>query len=357
MEFTKNGGAAIQAMIDTACENGTRTVSVAGNYEIEKTILIPSDFTLILENCHLVMADDTFCNMFRNARAGTDAGKTAEGGDRNIIIEGRGRVILDGGNYNGLSERNSEKDGRPHITVNNILLFHNVDHFEVSGLYVCNQRWWALNFIFCRFGRIYNIEFKSDDTCIDENGERVHGLLSRTNCYEQVVIKNSDGIDLRCGCHDIIIENITGFTQDDTIALTGLPGRIETEFFPVDGLPTDIHNVIIRNVNAAAYCAIVRLLNQGGIKLYNILIDGVMDSSATCPCLERTSTGVRVGDLHMYSERHSTPDETCNITIRNVFTRANVGLRLAGSITNLVTDNINGFDGCGVLIENRANLY
>jgi hypothetical protein len=34
-----------------------------------------------------------------------------------------------------------------------------------------------------------------------------------------------------------------------------------------------------------------------------------------------------------------------------------VGLRLAGSITNLVTDNISGFDGCGVLIENRANLY
>ena len=122
MEFTKNGGAAIQAMIDAACENGSRQAHITGNYEIEKTILIPSDFTLILENCHLVMADDTFCNMFRNVRAGTDAGKTAEGGDRNIIIEGRGRVILDGGNYNGLSERNSEKDGRPHITVNNILL-------------------------------------------------------------------------------------------------------------------------------------------------------------------------------------------------------------------------------------------
>ena len=185
----------------------------------------------------------------------------------------------------------------------------------------------------------------------------MHGLLARSSSYEQVVIKNSDGIDLRCGCHDIIIENITGFTQDDTIALTGLPGTIEKELFPVDGLPTDIHNVIIRNVNASAYCAIVRLLNQGGVKLYNILIDGVMDSSATCPCLERTSTGVRVGDLHLYRERHSTAEETYKITVRNVYTRANVGLRLAGSITNFVTDNICGFDGCGVLIENHANLY
>ena len=29
---------------------------------------------------------------------------------------------------------------------------------------------------------------------------------------------NADGIDIRRGCRDIVIENITGFTEDDTVA-------------------------------------------------------------------------------------------------------------------------------------------
>ena len=36
MEFTKNGGARIQEMIDAACENGSRQALVTGNYEIER---------------------------------------------------------------------------------------------------------------------------------------------------------------------------------------------------------------------------------------------------------------------------------------------------------------------------------
>ena len=50
MEFIKNGGAAIQRLIDEACESGLRAVTVTGLYEIEQTILIPSDFTLTLMN-------------------------------------------------------------------------------------------------------------------------------------------------------------------------------------------------------------------------------------------------------------------------------------------------------------------
>jgi len=354
--FIKNGGALIAEQIAAAVRDGSRTTTVTGNYEIEQTILIPSDFTLILDNCHLRMADDTFCNMFTNEHCRTEIGHTIEGTDRNIIIEGRGRATLDGGNYNGLSEKNCLQDGRPHISVNNLILFTNVEHFSVSGIKVCNQRWWALNFVFCRFGHIHDIDICSDDTYVDENGVHHQGLFHRPEEYKGVYIKNSDGIDLRAGCHDIRIENITGFTEDDTIALTGLWGRIEREFFVVEGLPTDIYNVSIRNVNAAAYCAIIRLLNQSGIKLYNILIDGVMDSSAGCPHIDRTTMGVRVGDQHLYGERHSTPDETYNITIRNVFTRAYKGVVLAGAIRNLVTENINGFDGCGLLMENHATI-
>lgn len=353
--FQSNGAAYIQNLIYDALTAGKHQISVSGNYEIEQTILLPSDFTLVLEDCHLRMADDTFCNMFTNQNCRTEVGRTVSGTDYNICIEGRGRAILDGGNYNGLSERNSLKEGRPHISVNNLVLFANVDGFRISGIHVRNQRWWALNFIYCRNGRISNIDVLSDYTRMDASGNRIEGLLRMD--YASVYIKNSDGVDLRCGCHDIIIENITGFAEDDTVALTGLPGYME-KIFGVEGLSSDMYNIVVRNVNSASYCANVRLLNQSGVKLYNVLIDGVFDASANSKYLDRGRNGVRVGDLHMYGDRHSTAEETYNITIRNVYSRAaDAAVNLAGAITNLTLDNINTFDGAGEKILNHAELY
>lgn len=337
----------INSLIQEAVISGRQSITLTGIYEIDSTIILPSEFTLFLEDAHLTMAENTFCNMFRNKNAGT--GMT----DRNISIVGRGTAVIDGGVYNGLSEKNAGKDGRPHISVNNLLLFAGVDGFRVENIHACNQRWWALNFIHCSHGYIGHIDFLSDYTRIVD-GVQIPGLLQ--NAYGEVYVKNSDGIDLRSGCHDITIENITGFTEDDSVALTGLYGSLE-EMYDVPGQSDDIYNVIIRNVNTAAYCGNIRLLNQGGIRLYNILIDGMTDASANCPYMDRGGHGVRVGDNHMYGSRHSTPDETFNITIRNVYSRATYAVSLAGSITNLVTDNICGFDGNQILINNEAVLY
>ena len=360
MEFIKNGAELIQKMIDNAVSDGSNTCTVTGNYEIEQTILLPSDFVLYLDNCHLRMKDNTFCNMFNNVHCRTPEGRTIDGTDRNITIIGRGRAILDGGEYNGLCERNSQKDGRPHISVNNVILFSNVDGFRIEHIHVRNQRWWALNFIHCRNGYLGYIDFLADYTTIDENGVRHEGLGMRhydgsTATYEQVYVKNADGIDLRTGCHDIIIENITGFTEDDTIALTGLYGYSE-KTFDVEGLDDDIYNVSIRNIQSSAYCAIVRLLNQGGVKLYNILIDGVFDTSKGSKYMERGGSGVRVGDVHMYGSRHATADETFNITVKNVYSRAGAALRLAGAMSNCVFENIRTFDDAPIVIDNNASV-
>lgn len=354
--FQKNGGQYIQKLIDAAVARGRQQIVVSGNYEIEETVLLPSDFTLVLDDCHLVMADDTFCNMFTNASCRRECGRRVSGTDHNIRIEGRGRAILDGGNYNGLNERNSLKEGYPHVSVNNLVLFTNVDGFRISGLHMRNQRWWAMNFIFCRNGQISNIDFLSDFTRVDEDGNRVEGLVRDDGDHEDVYIRNSDGVDIRCGCHDILIENITGFTEDDTVALTGLKGKMEA-MFGVEELSPDIYNIVVRNINSAAFCSNVRLLNQGGIKLYNILIDGIFDASANSRYLDRGGNGVRVGDMHMYGKRHSTAEETYNITIRNVVSRAKTAaVNLAGAITNLTLDNISTFDGCGARLLNNAQL-
>ena len=352
VEFEKGGSEHIASKIEEAIKNESRTATVCGNWEIAEAVRLPSNFTLILENAHLRMADGCFSNMFLNEHSGTDIGTTLDGTDTNISIVGRGKAILDGGKYNGLSEKTSEKDGMPHITQNNMVLFCNVDGFEIGGLQICNQRWWALNHFFCRNGHLHDLDFCSDYTRMDEHGNRVVGLDK--TLYSQTYIKNSDGIDLRCGCHDILIENVTGFTEDDTVALTGLPGKSE-RLYGADGLSTDIYNVIIRNIRSAAFCTQVRLLNQGGVRLYNILIDGVTDASQNGPYyVGRGVAGVRVGDLHLYGERHSTPEETFNITVRNVFSRADTALRLAGAMRDCHFEGIYGFDGCPCLIQDLS---
>lgn len=247
------------------------------------------------------------------------------------------------------------KDGNPHISVNNVILFANVDDFRINNIHIRNQRWWAMNFIFCRNGKISNIDFCADCTRIDENGNRIKGL-SRSD-YGGTYIKNADGIDIRSGCHDIIIENITGFCEDDSVAVTGLNGVLERELFVTEGLNTDIYNIIIRNVMTSSYCTNVRLLNQGGIKLYNVLIDGVFDTSKDSPYMDRGIYAVRIGDNHLYGERHSTEDETCNITVRNVCSRGEIAaLSIAGSMKDCLFENIRKFDGCKELVENHSTL-
>ena len=90
MEFLKNGSEYISGLIADAVKNGHRTVTVTGNYEIDSSVRLPSDFELVLEDCHLRMADGVYDNMFVNEHHGTSVGRTVAGTDRNIRITGKG---------------------------------------------------------------------------------------------------------------------------------------------------------------------------------------------------------------------------------------------------------------------------
>ena len=351
--FTKNGSSYISSKIEEAVSNKSRTATVNGNWEISEAIRLPSNFTLILEDAHLRMADSVYSNMFVNENHETEIGKTTEGTDRNINIIGRGKAILDGGKYNGLSERNHSRDGLPHIRKNNLLLFTNVDGFKISGISCHNQRWWALNFVYCSNGYIGNIDFCANDTGIDESGNEYHGLIRSK--YDEVLVKNADGIDLRQGCHDILIENITGFTEDDSVALTGLNGSLERTF-AVEGLSSDICNVEIRNIRTAAFCTNVRLLNQGDVKLHDIVIDGVYDMGRESVHMDSGIFAVRIGDTRLYGPRHSTEDETYNITVKNVRGEGYYAISLAGAMKNLVLFGIEAANGAKMVKDERSNL-
>ena len=348
--MSSSDSVSIQNAIDKAIENGINKViiprynkrSESFEWIIDSTVLLPDNIYLVLDNCYMRLADDVFCNMFANKNCRTKIGATKEGTNRNITIEGMGKAILDGGKYNGMAEFTYDKENGPHITNNCTLLFSNVEGFVIKNLHFRNQRYWALDFVFCSNGKISDIDFLADHTYIDEDGNESY-CLSRDLPRKGVKVQNADGIDIRSGCHDIIIENITGFTEDDTIALTAL-NKGSTLKYMVDGRDTDIHNIIIRNLMCCSLCAIVRLLNQGGTKIYNVLIDGIMDTSKDFEGLDRGYSGVRIGDMEMYGDRHAKSDETYNIVIRNVFARTIAPLNIVGEMSGVSADNIMSFD-------------
>lgn len=331
-----NGEQMIQETIRAALAEGRHTAELTGSYEIAAPVLLPSHFTLILRDCTLRMRDGSFSPMFVNEHWQDPAGT-----DTDIRLTGIGRAVLDGGEYNGLSEKNAGTDGRPPIWQNNLLLFAGVRGFSVTGLSVKNQRWWALNFIGCSEGLLRDLDFAADATRIDPaTGERVFGLLRGQ--YAATFVKNADGIDLRAGCHNILIENITGFTEDDTIALTCLWGNLERHFLGED-FPEErraISDVMIRNVRSSAYCTIVRLLNQGGTRLYNVLIDGVMDASEGDDRLDSGVYAVRLGDDRSYGGRAGTAEETHDLVIRNVFGRGQAVVQLRGAAARVTLENL-----------------
>ena len=350
----KSDAESIQNAIDAALANGTRRVRIPRVNErtgkecwvIDETIRLPSDIEILFDNAHLVLADGCFCNMFV-ARGGESADLAL----KNITLRGFGNAVLDGGHYNGLSEKTHMKDGYPPIWNNNLILFSNVEGFEIRRIYACEQRWWAFCFLYCQNGRISDIEFCANDQGISEDGTLYRGLKRAK--YKEACVKNADGIDLRVGCHDIVIENITGFIEDDTVALTGLVGRVE-KAFSVEGLPSDIAFVEIRNIVSASFCTNVRLLNQGDVKLHDIVIDGVYDVARESVYADHGLYAVRVGDTRLYGTRHATKDETYNIAIRNVRGAGDYVISLAGAMGNLSMYGIESSHGAKMLLDNRT---
>lgn len=254
----------IQEAINAAAKDGVGKVVIthynkaldSTKWIIDGTILLPSDITVVLDNAYLIMAEGVMCRMFENSNAQLSVGKTMEGEQKNISIIGVGKAVLYGGVHNELTELNSNKDGMPSIHNNITVYFHNVRDFKIENLTIRNQHWWGLEIIFSRYGHVRDIHFEIE--------------------YRDDYWKNQDGVDIRIGCNNILVENITGETGDDVVALTALDPDIECVY----GKDCNIHDVVIRNVRAFCNeCAIVRLLNHHRRKLYNITIDGIVDTS------------------------------------------------------------------------------
>ena len=147
----ENDSAMIQAAVDEATKIHGIAVVPAFNertgeskWEITKAIRLHTGSSVCLEGCHIVQAEGVVTNIFTNSNFGTPDAYKKSGTQFDIHIYGVGGALLDGGNpVNELTEENSLKDGRPHITQNSMFNFINCERIYVDNIRVKNQRYWA----------------------------------------------------------------------------------------------------------------------------------------------------------------------------------------------------------------------
>ena len=315
-----NDTAYLQAMLD---EN--RSVVVPRNnpltnddlWIVDAPLILNSHQTVILDGAHLRLADGVYCNIFSTEFPLGGACQHKE----SIAIIGKNGAILDGGEYNGLCEKNAGRDGMPHIFYNNMILMRDVDGFEVSGITVIEQRHWAMNFLHCANGKISDIRFQASNHA-----------------------KNQDGIDLRFGCHDIVIENIFGTTGDDTVALTALNHTPENRFFIPDRCG-DIYNVTVRNVEAACTGGhgIIRLLCHDGLQVHHILIEDIKDRNVEIG--KKNHATIRIGDKNYSRVSMAKDSDIHHVTLRRVTSDAPAVIKLYGYPEAFVYEDIQATDG------------
>lgn len=325
--FGETDALTIQNAISEAEADGCRKLVIprynlrrdACVWRIDRAIRIPSDFTVILDNCYMVQETGIYDHMFTNSLAGSSESKTMEGEQHDITVLGVGNVILDGGVHNHLMEKTSGKFGLPGVSKNTMFLWVNVRNLRVENLFIQNQRWWAITHIFCRDAVYKNITFEAVPH-----------------------VPNMDGIDLRVGCNNFTLENITGRTGDDVIALTALKGGMEMSRY-VEGKDTHIHDVKIRNVLGDPFLHfVVRILNHDGNQIFDIDLDTVYDIS-DFTTKKRPRCTVGIGGALYVQKGKAQPGDTRNIHARNLTSRADHAVRIDNTLHDSTFTNLKTF--------------
>lgn len=311
---------------------------------IDSAILLPSDTTLYLMNCKIKLSDKSRDNWIRSANciAGNPEVKDLSGihiiGEGSAVLEGADhpRATGDSGKILGVQTYGTDagkKNRKQKGDWRNIgILLVKVKDFSIKNISMTNSHSWAVSLEYCEKGTIRDLHFESQERVVIDG--------------KQVKILNRDGLDLRKGCRDITIENITGRTGDDLIALTALGRRVRKsgilnamEFYGGSPAPgsTDTYNISIRNVRG--YCAgghhIIRLLNNRGTKLHHIQISNLLDTS---PAGVQAKAAIKIGDQ---AYGGSSPlGDTSDIQITNIHSKAKNAILLGGSLKDSMISNV-----------------
>lgn len=355
---------------------------------IDRAILIPENTTVILQNCTVKLSDKCRDNFFRTANCGMGIGYPEK--IQNVHLKGEGVCVLQGADHpravgdsgkilanpcpyeiedlcrfadwipeerrqadkiefgdrhNHSYGTDAGKEGESqHGDWRGIgILFANTENFSIENVTIRESHGWGISLEACSNGYISKINF---DTCMSKE---IDGMLHN--------MENQDGIDIRNGCHHIIISDITGRTGDDVIALTAIAGD---SMYQGGGLKThvmhsdwtkrekDIHDIIIRNVSAYSnLCWVVRLL-PSNTKIWNVVIDGIIDTSPD----DIPSQTLLLGEADAGYGKNL-PDSMKNITISNVICNSDRGIIVAGYLADSVISNVINRKKGGIVMDVR----
>ena len=354
---------------------------------LDRAILLPENTTILLQNCRIKLSDKCRDNFFRSANCGLGIENPLPIG--NIHIRGVGNCVLEGADhpratgdsskfiacpcpknfsgaanpsFNDLHRHSYGTDaGKEGESENgdwrNIgILMANVHHLSIENIRIVEQHAWAISLENCSFGHLNHIEFKACMTRVIDGAE--HN------------VENQDGINLRNGCHDVIISDITGTTGDDVVALTCIAscfhphkggGLHSTQVMSNDYTNREkgIYNVIIRNILAspAGGCCMVRLLATDGAEIRNVVIDGIVDTSPAdfhswCSIL----VGERIGLVGEPGYPYGNVSEEClfDISISNIISNAKSAVFIPGGLIDSSISNVSNRYKQGKTLDCRA---
>lgn len=346
---------------------------------IDRAILLPENTTVILQNCKIKLSDRCRDNFFRTANCGFGFPDPAR--IQNVHIRGEGFCVLEGADHPRATGDSSKLQHKPcphraedicRIDADWVpaerkasgkldfwdihnhsygtdagvegesqygdwrgigILFANTERFSIENVHIVESHGWGISLEACAYGTIRNIDFDA------RMSKMIDGMLMN--------MENQDGVDIRNGCHHITISDITGETGDDVVALTAIVPNEET-FRPGGSLCSthvmhndwsrrerDIHDIIIRNITGYSYlCWVLRLL-PANTRIYNISIDGILDTS---PDDQRTGGTILLGDGDGYGTNH--PDSMSAVTISNVVCNSRAAITLAGYMRDSVICNV-----------------
>lgn len=373
-QFTGSDVERINRAIEAAASAGARVVIPRENLRadgrrdlwlIDSAILLPSNTRLELHDCRIKLSDRCRDNLMRSANCGLGIQEIPP--LRNIHIRGVGQAVLEGADRpratgDGAKTLGTQTYGTDAQVAGesqkgdwrNIgILLAYVNDFSIENLAVRDSHCWAISLERCAQGSLRGIDFASSQIKVIDGARQT--------------ILNQDGIDLRMGCHDILVEDITGYSGDDLVALTGIPGASRSNgslgstmvSAAVDrgGGQDDIHHVTLRNIRG--YCRgghhIVRFLNTSGIRLHDVTLDGLTDTS---PPGARCKAALKIGDNNPRWGGVTPLGDTCRITIRNVASRAQHAILIAGSLADSTIENVqHGGSAAGPVTMESGSQY
>lgn len=258
---------------------------------IDRAILLPDGIDLELNNCTLKLSDLCRDNFMRSANCGL--GITEISTLKNIRIRGVGNVILEGADNprsTGDHNKTLSKDPNGNFSLsygsdagkvgenqkggwrNHGIILAHVDGFEISGLTLKDYHAHGIVLERAQNGKVNNITFN------------VRQAVEISGKDKQIL--NQDGLGVRFGCKNIIIDNCRGKSGDDfiNIGLTDTNVSAGQENVNVvsgsiyKGAIDDISNIYLQNWQdfySISHRAI-RIMPIGNLKISNVFIENMI---------------------------------------------------------------------------------